>query len=309
MAPAVDEFERSAGQADRCRRSLPTVVAAGDPEAGGRRGGSDISSVARRQRRSRRPSRSRRRSGPSALPRRSRQTLVRRATPDRPATPSAPSGPGRQPGASLRSVAGVAMRRLIAPRGPTWAPTGEPRRFPDRRPGQFAKLGRVHTVARRGPRRDRVARMGYPAPVGRRTLRRVARAAQHGGVSDVERRTASGERGDVIDGQVGGGVGGTLVARTPVAVLAAPGTKDAGAEALPGPRAVQGVVPAAVGLLGRAPCSGYQARLVTTPQTVHSFTRELSTAWLARSIRSWCYARRAISGLASRGNALTQIGL
>ncbi len=30
--------------------------------------------------------------------------------------------------------------------------------------------------------------MGYPAPVGRRTLRRVARAAQHGGVADVERR-------------------------------------------------------------------------------------------------------------------------
>jgi hypothetical protein len=30
------------------------------------------------------------------------------------------------------------------------------------------------------------------------------------------------------------------------------------------------------------------ARLVTTPQTVHSFTRESSADWLARSIRLWC---------------------
>jgi len=50
--------------------------------------------------------------------------------------------------------------------------------------------------------------MGYPAPLGRRTLRRVARAAQHRRVRDVERRTARGERHDVVDGQVGGGVGG-----------------------------------------------------------------------------------------------------
>ena len=96
----------------------------------------------------------------------------------------------------------------------------------------------------------RVAHMGYPTPVGRRTLRRVARAAQHGGVGDVERRTASGERHDVINGQVGGRVGGALVARAPVAVLATPGAQHAGAESLPGPRAVQGVVPAAVGLPG-----------------------------------------------------------
>ena len=67
---------------------------------------------------------------------------------------------------------------------------------------------------------------------------------------DVERRTASGERHDVIDGQVGGSVGGTLVARAPVAVLATPGAEHAGAESLPGPRAVQGVVPAAVRLAG-----------------------------------------------------------
>ena len=74
---------------------------------------------------------------------------------------------------------------------------------------------------------DRRHHMGYPTPVGRRALRRVARAAEHGGVDDVERRTASGERHDVIDGQVGGRVGGTLVARAPVAVLTAPGTEHA----------------------------------------------------------------------------------
>ena len=92
--------------------------------------------------------------------------------------------------------------------------------------------------------------MGYPTPLGRRTLGRVARAAEHRGVGDVERRTACGERNDVVDGQVGRGVGGALVARAPVAVLATPGTEHAGAEPLPGPRAVQGVVPAAVGLAG-----------------------------------------------------------
>jgi len=92
--------------------------------------------------------------------------------------------------------------------------------------------------------------MGYPTPVGRRTLGGVAGAAQHRGVADVERRTASGERHDVIDGQTGGGMGGARVARAPVAVLATPGTEHAGAETLPGPRAVQGVVPAAVGLAG-----------------------------------------------------------
>jgi hypothetical protein len=32
------------------------------------------------------------------------------------------------------------------------------------------------------------------------------------------------------------------------------------------------------------------ARLVTTPQTVQSFTRESSIGWLARSIRLRCYA-------------------
>ena len=54
----------------------------------------------------------------------------------------------------------------------------------------------------------------------------------------------------MVDGQVGGGVGVALVARAPVTVLATPGAEHAGAEALPGSRAVQGVVPAAVGLPG-----------------------------------------------------------
>jgi hypothetical protein len=90
--------------------------------------------------------------------------------------------------------------------------------------------------------------MGYPAPVGRGALARVARAAQHRGVRHVGRRTARSERDDVVDGQVARRVGVALVARAPVAVLAAPGATHAGAEALPGPRAVQSVVPAAVGL-------------------------------------------------------------
>ena len=38
------------------------------------------------------------------------------------------------------------------------------------------------------------------------------------------------------------------------------------------------------------------ARLVTTPQTVHSFTRESSMGWLVRSIRSGCYAYGARLG-------------
>jgi hypothetical protein len=54
----------------------------------------------------------------------------------------------------------------------------------------------------------------------------------------------------VIDGQVGGWVSGPSVAGAPVAVLTTPGAKHAGAEVLPGPRAVQGVVPAPVGQAG-----------------------------------------------------------
>ena len=93
-------------------------------------------------------------------------------------------------------------------------------------------------------RRPRV----YPTPVGRRTLRRVAGAAQDGGVGDVERGTASGQRHDVIDGQVNGRMGGALVARAPVAVLATPRVEHASAQALPSPRAVQRVMTAPVGL-------------------------------------------------------------
>ena len=54
----------------------------------------------------------------------------------------------------------------------------------------------------------------------------------------------------MIDGQIRGSVGGALVARAPVAVLTTPGPQHAGAQPLPGPRAVQGVVPAAAGLAG-----------------------------------------------------------
>ncbi len=68
------------------------------------------------------------------------------------------------------------------------------------------------------------------------------------GVGDVERRTASSEGCDVIDGQVGSRVGGALVTRAPVAVLATPGAERPCAETLPCSRAVEGVVPAAVGL-------------------------------------------------------------
>ena len=52
----------------------------------------------------------------------------------------------------------------------------------------------------------------------------------------------------MVDRQVGGGVGGALVTRAPVPMLTTPGAEHAGAETLPGPLAVQGVVAAAVGL-------------------------------------------------------------
>ena len=49
--------------------------------------------------------------------------------------------------------------------------------------------------------------------------------------------TASGERHEVIDGQVTRGVGWPPVAGAPVVVLTTPGAEHAGAESLPGPRA------------------------------------------------------------------------
>ncbi len=54
----------------------------------------------------------------------------------------------------------------------------------------------------------------------------------------------------MIGGQVACRVGRALVARAPVAMLATPGAEHPGAETLPGPRVVQGVVPAAIGLPG-----------------------------------------------------------
>ena len=60
-----------------------------------------------------------------------------------------------------------------------------------------------------------------------------------------------------------GSMGWTPVARAPTAVLATPGAQDAGAETLPGPGAVQGVVAAAVG------CSGVD-RAATTRAAGHN---------------------------------------
>ena len=122
-------------------------------------------------------------------------------------------------------------------------PTGE-------NPPKRAKLGRVHTVARRGLRATRVATWATPPRSVDAPFVELHERHSTAVLRDVERRTASGERDDVIDGQVGGRMGGALVARAPVAMLATPGAEHAGAEPLPGPRAVQGVVPAAVGLPG-----------------------------------------------------------
>ena len=87
-------------------------------------------------------------------------------------------------------------------------------------------------AAGRGARGSQV-RAKYPA-IGTWATSRIW--AQDRGVADVESRTASGERLDVIDGEVRGAMGGASVARAPVAVLAAPGAEYAGAEPLPGTR-------------------------------------------------------------------------
>ena len=63
----------------------------------------------------------------------------------------------------------------------------------------------------------------------------------------------------MIDAQVTGRMGVTLVARAPVAVLATPGAQDAGAESLPGPRAVQGRCAGCGWTAERGRCSGYRA--------------------------------------------------
>ena len=46
------------------------------------------------------------------------------------------------------------------------------------------------------------------------------------------------------------------------------------------------------------------ARLVTTPQTVHSFTPRSSTGWLARSIRLRCYTCAITTGAAASRSAI-----
>jgi len=89
--------------------------------------------------------------------------------------------------------------------------------------------------------------LGSTPPVRRRTLRRVARPTEHRAVADVKRSTASGEREHVVDGQVARRMGVALIAGTPVPVLTTPSAEDACAEPLPGPRAVQRVVAAAIG--------------------------------------------------------------
>jgi hypothetical protein len=88
-------------------------------------------------------------------------------------------------------------------------------------------------------------------PVGQRcTLGRLARPTEHSAVADVERRTAGRERHDVVGGWVDGRVRFAPEARAPVAVLAAMPGDHPGAEALPGARAVEGVVAAAARLAG-----------------------------------------------------------
>jgi hypothetical protein len=152
-------------------------------------------------------------------------------------------GLGRKSGALLRSVASLAEVAVIGARGRPVALVGERRG----RQGLFAKLGRVLTRGGAVFQERRTCVGGPPVGVSR-TLGRVTRATEHRAVADVERRTASGERDDVINGQVAGGMGVALVARAPAAALATPCSEHSRAETLPGPRAVEGVVPAPVGL-------------------------------------------------------------
>ena len=81
-----------------------------------------------------------------------------------------------------------------------------------------------------------------------RRLRRPSsshRTGEHRAVADVEGRAACRERSDVINDEVGSGVGVALVSRTPVPLLTTPCPKHSRAEARPGSRAVQRVVAAA----------------------------------------------------------------
>ncbi len=79
----------------------------------------------------------------------------------------------------------------------------------------------------------------------------------------------------MINGQVGSGVGGTLVARAPVPVLTTPCPEHSRTEALPGPRAVQGVVAAAVRLpsVRRAAATGPAGDDATHRAELHGSAR------------------------------------
>jgi hypothetical protein len=111
-----------------------------------------------------------------------------------------------------------------------------------------AAIGSVRRGAASAVVRERRTLVWGPPVAVSRALRRVAGAAEHRAVADVERRTACRERDDVIDGEVGGVVGWTAVAGAPIAMLATPCSEHSDAQALPGTRAVQGVVAAAVRL-------------------------------------------------------------
>lgn len=114
-------------------------------------------------------------------------------------------------------------------------------------PEKREKPGRRNTVARRGRGGVCLLLWATPPPGDAPFVELHERhSTDVFAMSNGAPPAASGT--NVIYGQVGGCVGAALVARGPVAALATPGAEHAGAESLPGPRAVEGVVPAAVGL-------------------------------------------------------------
>jgi hypothetical protein len=166
-----------------------------------------------------------------------------------PLPPADPRAPGANPGPfSLRSRGWLRSwsSRHVSQRGRARANVGGSPICNRDNSGNSAACTQSRGAVRAHARRP----MGYPTPVHRCTLCRVARPAQHRGVADVERRTTSGQRHDVIDREVAGLMGGSLVAGAPVPMLTTPVAEHAGAEALPSPRAVQRVVAAAVRLSG-----------------------------------------------------------
>jgi hypothetical protein len=155
-------------------------------------------------------------------------------------------------GASGHALTHRSTRANRGAHGRTWSGPGSAPTdiFRETRP-------RVHNGKARSSRSAEPAcgdpRSASPAPFVE--LQERQRTAQ---LPNVEGCAARGERHDVIGGQVGSGVGGTLVARAPMAMFATPRPKHSGAEALPGPGAVQGVVAAAVRQPGmdEAPTTG-----------------------------------------------------